>query len=164
MKIYPVKELFDGKIALSPCPQGHEKLASEIQTLKNANYKLVISMLTPEEQVKHGLTREQAICTAQGITYLNFPIRDEIADSDSETMRFIQLVSSELQQTLSDENTKVLFHCRGGVGRSSMLIALVMAQFGYDVEQVFQWITLARGETAPESNAQLEWVKKLTDN
>ncbi len=79
MKIYPIPQLFNGRIALSPCPQGAEKLDSEINFLKQQGYRLVVSMLTQEEQQKHQLMQEQTICENYQIDYLNYPIRDEIA-------------------------------------------------------------------------------------
>ncbi len=162
MNIYPINDLFNGRIALSPCPLGNEKLADEIQLLQQQNYKLVISMLTVEEQVKHGLTAEFEQCAIHGISYLNYPIKDEIADNDKKTLEFVKKAIAEIQQLANHE--KILFHCRGGVGRSSMMIALVMASFGYDVNEIFTKITHARGEQAPETKNQLQWVKKLASN
>ncbi len=162
MEIYPIPNLFNSCIALAPCPLGNEKLADEIKSLQQQNYKLVISMLTVEEQEKHGLTAESKQCAIHGITYLNYPIRDEVADSDSATIDFVDKVVTHIKQLANDD--KILFHCRGGVGRSSMMIALVMASFGYDVDEVFAKITHARGEHAPETKNQLQWVKKLASN
>ncbi len=159
MNIYPINDLFNGRIALSPCPLGDEKLADEIKSLQQKNYKLIISMLTAEEQEKHGLTAEYEQCVINNIVYLNYPIKDEIADNDKKTLEFVTKVIAEIQQLTNNE--KILFHCRGGVGRSSMMIALVMASFGYDVNEVFAKITHARGEQAPETKNQLQWVKKL---
>ncbi len=159
MEIYPIPNLFNSRIALAPCPLGDEKLADEIKSLQQQNYKLVISMLTAEEQEKHGLTAESEQCVIHGITYLNYPIRDEVADSDNATLEFLAKVVTHIKQLANDD--KILFHCRGGVGRSSMVIALVMASFGHDVDEVFAKITHARDEQAPESDEQLYWVRGL---
>ncbi len=161
MKIYPINDLFNARIALAPCPLGNEKLANEIKSLQQQNYKLVISMLTDEEQEKHGLTAESEQCAIHAITYLNYPIRDEVANSDNATLEFVAKVVTHIKQLAN--NDKILFHCRGGVGRSSMMIALVMASFGYDVDEVFAKITHARGEQAPESDEQLHWVRGLAE-
>ncbi len=162
MKTYPIHDLFNGRISLSPCPLGHERLVDEIKSLKEQNYKLVISMLTAEEQEKHGLIAEFKQCTMNNIVYLNYPIKDEIADNDKKTLEFVTKVVAEIQQLANNE--KILFHCLGGVGRSSMMIALVMASFGYDVDEIFAKITHARGEQAPETNNQFQWVKKLSNS
>ncbi len=161
MEIYPIPNLFNSLIALAPCPLGNEKLADEIKSLQQQNYKLVISMLTDEEQEKHGLTAESEQCAIHGITYLNYPIRDEVADSDSATIEFVVKVVTHIKQLPNDD--KILFHCRGGVGRSSMMIALVMANFGHDVDEVLAKVTHVRGEQAPESDEQLHWVRGLAE-
>lgn len=163
MKTYTIPDLFDGRISLSPCPQGtegEEQLDSEIKSLQQQGYQLVISMLTNEEQEKHCLTAESNLCAKYAIQYLNFPIRDEVADSDEKTIQFVTKVVRKIKGLAKNE--RVLFHCRGGVGRSSMMIALVMARLGYDVDEIFTRITQARGEQAPESEEQLNWVKKLS--
>ncbi len=161
MKIYPVANLFNGRIALSPHPQGAEKLDSEINFLQRQGYRLVVSMLTPEEQQKHQLTQEKAICESYQISYLNYPIRDEIADSDEETIAFVQRVKRHIDK-LTDKD-KILFHCRGGVGRSSIMIALVVASDEWPVDKIFALLTEARGETTPESLVQRLWVKQLNE-
>ncbi len=160
MNIYPVTTLLNGRIALAPCPKGGEALEGEISFLRQNGYRLVISMLTPEEQQQHGLTEEQAICERHHIGYLNYPIRDEVADSDEATLAFVHKVRQQIEQLADEEN--ILFHCRGGVGRSSMMIALVLANDELPVGDIFAQLTKARGETTPESTEQLQWVSTLS--
>lgn len=157
MKIYPINDLFDGRFALAPHPKGGDMLNSEILDIKKAGYSLLVSMLTAEEQESLQLTEEKALCNSNGLSFLNYPIRDEVADSDDATIEFVELVCTEL-----NKHKKVLIHCRGGVGRSSMIIALVLARKGIPLEQVFTSISQARGEKTPESDFQYSWVEQLT--
>lgn len=164
MKIYSIEELYDGRMAIAPCPLGNEVLDKQIQSLQQRSYALVVSMLTREEQEKHGLNKESDICANHGIAYLNYPIRNEVAESDISTIAFVNKVADLIEALSKDK--KVLFHCRGGVGRSSMMLTLVLARLSpnfYDVDDVFAKITQARGEQTPESDEQLVWVKRLVN-
>ncbi|WP_461534931.1 protein-tyrosine phosphatase family protein [Spongorhabdus nitratireducens] len=140
-----------------PHPRGGELLSSEISRLKQLGFEAVISMLTPEEQQALNLLDEAACCEAAGLVYLNFPIRDEVADSDLATCRFID----QLEQ-LQQHKHKIVFHCRGGVGRSSMILSLLAARLGVKPEHSFELISRSRGEQAPESEYQKQWVIKLS--
>lgn len=159
MKIFPIPDLFDGRVAISPCPKGGEDLDNEIHFLQQQGYRLVVSMLSVEEQEVHRLMQEGKVCSEYAIQYLNFPIYGEVSDNDEQTLAFVKQVKTQINELV--ETDKVLFHCRGGVGRSSMIIALVIANEQLSIDEVFAKITLARGEKAPESDTQRQWVKGL---
>ncbi|MGY0216571.1 protein-tyrosine phosphatase family protein [Endozoicomonadaceae bacterium StTr2] len=154
--IYTITGLCNDRFSIMPHPRGGELLSSEISRLKQLGFEAVISMLTPEEQQALNLLDEAACCEAAGLVYLNFPIRDEVADSDLATCRFID----QLEQ-LQQHKHKIVFHCRGGVGRSSMILSLLAARLGVKPEQSFELISHSRGERAPESENQKQWVIKL---
>lgn len=160
MNIYPIAGLLNNNFAIAPCPKGNDMLANEIISLKNQGYDIVVSMLTAQEQELHGLKEEKAICEANGIRYINYPIRDEVAENDDATIEFVRKLK-EIFDDCYEPQTKVLFHCRGGVGRSSMMLALTMANYGINVDDIFEKISRARGEDTPETTYQLKWVKEL---
>ena len=155
--IYEIAGLCGNRFSIMPHPQGGDLLESEIQRFKLDGFGAVVSMLTLHEQEELGLLNERRYCEACEIDYLNFPIRDEIADSDQDTIEFIDTL-----EILQKGKDKILFHCRGGVGRSSMILSLVAARLGVPPEESFELISKSRGEMAPESCRQNEWVTKLS--
>lgn len=155
--IYKIEGLCDDQFAIMPHPQGGYFLEQGIEEIKVAGYEIVVSMLTSEEQVELELLAEGEVCQDKGILYLNFPIRDEVADSDRNVLQFIDSLA-----LLQKKNRKIVFHCRGGVGRSSMMLSLLAARLGVKPEVSFELITQSRGERAPETEFQRQWVTKLS--
>ena len=154
--IYKIEGLCGGRFSIMPHPQGGEALEEEVLNFKRKQIEVVISMLTTEEQLELKLTREKQLCEEHGIIFLNYPIKDEVADSDQDTIEFID----EIEKHLTVQK-QFLFHCRGGVGRSSMILSLVCARLGIDPQISFDLISISRGETAPESEFQKRWVQQI---
>jgi protein-tyrosine phosphatase len=53
------------------------------------------------------------------------------------------------------------FHCRAGIGRSSMLAALVLTSLGWKPDPAFQAISESRGCLVPDTFEQEQWVKDV---
>tara|TARA_B100000678_G_C17846376_1_gene357335 strand:+ start:69 stop:554 length:486 start_codon:yes stop_codon:yes gene_type:complete len=156
--IYKIEGLCDNQFAIMPHPQGGDYLEQSIEEIRLSDYDVVVSMLTSEEQAELELLAEEEVCQNKGVLYLNFPIRDEVADSDTEVMQFIDSLA-----LLQQEKRKIVFHCRGGVGRSSMMLSLLAARLGVEPETSFELITRSRGEQAPETEFQRQWVTRLAE-
>ena len=139
-----------------PHPKGGVSLADEVKNWKINEIDIVISMLTLEEQKELDLIKEATLCKKYGITFLNFPIRDEVADSIDKTVAFIDKLEGYLSQ-----KKHFLFHCRGGVGRSSMMLSLIAARLGISPDRSFELISKSRGEKAPESHYQRQWINEI---
>lgn len=156
-KIYKIKGLCDDQFAIMPYPKGGDFLEQSVEEVMLLGYEIVVSMLTSEEQAELELLAEGEVFQNKGILYLNFPIRDEVADSDSEVVGFVDSLEQSHKKT-----NKMLFHCRGGVGRSSMMLSLLTARLGVEPETSFELITRSRGEQAPETEFQRQWVARLS--
>lgn len=155
--IYKIEGVCDDQFAIMPHPQGGDFLEQSIEEIKLAGYEIVVSMLTSEEQVELELLAEEEVCQDKGVLYLNFPIRDEMADSDTDVMQFIGSLA-----LLQQEKRKIVFHCRGGVDRSSMMLSLLAARLGVEPGNSFELITQSRGKKAPETEFQRQWVTRLS--
>lgn len=156
--VYRIRNLCNDRFAIMPHPKGGDLLEIELEAIKRQGFEAVISMLTLEEQRELDLVKERPVCLSKGLVYLNYPIEDEIARSDKDTQEFIDGLY-ELQK----QKMNILFHCRGGVGRSSMIVALLAARLGVRPKLTFELISKYRGETAPETEIQKQWVFELAD-
>ncbi|OVE82025.1 hypothetical protein BVY03_01895 [bacterium K02(2017)] len=154
-QIYLIEGLCDNRFSIMPHPNGSD-LISEIKNWNSLGIEVVVSLLTPQEQSELHLLKEKELCQSNGILYFNYPIKDEVPDSKRDTIDFINKLKE-----ISDSKQKFIFHCRGGVGRSSMMLALLLSKYGVDCKESFRLISQARGELAPESDEQMLWVKAL---
>jgi ADP-ribosyl-[dinitrogen reductase] hydrolase len=74
--------------------------------------------------------------------WLHLPIPD-VSKPEPELDAKRQTVSKHLRSRL-DEGENILIHCRGGAGRSSMVAARLLVEFGVDAETA-----IARGSCCP---------------
>jgi protein-tyrosine phosphatase len=51
----------------------------------------------------------------------------------------------------------VVVHCRGGVGRSSVVAAALLVGLGAEPRPAFATIGQARGRRVPETRSQRDW-------
>jgi protein-tyrosine phosphatase len=60
-----------------------------------------------------------------------------------------------------EEGKNVAVHCRQGIGRSGSIAAGVLVTSGIGVEKAIEAVSTARGETIPETAAQIQWLHHL---
>jgi protein-tyrosine phosphatase len=113
--------------------------------------------LTPAEEAELELRGEADRCRAAGLEFHSFPIPDRGVPRSRSGMA--QLVG-RLDAALA-VGKNVAVHCRQGLGRSSMLVALLLVSREVDPIEAFRRIGSARGTTVPETAEQLEWVAKV---
>jgi protein-tyrosine phosphatase len=143
-----------GRLAIAAHPPAGDRLESAIAGWKFQDIHRVVSLLEPEEAASLGLAREPSLCRAHGIAFVSFPIPDFGVPTSVPD-------AAELAGNLSDGIARaqaVMLHCRGGVGRSSLLAACILVVSGHATERAFEMIAAARGVGVPETPAQRDWV------
>ena len=58
---------------------------------------------------------------------------------------------------------RILIHCRGGCGRSGMIVLRIMIEFGEDPEEALERLRKIR-PCAVETEAQENWAKSPKEN
>jgi protein-tyrosine phosphatase len=135
-------------------------LAAAIQSLRQVGVNTLVSLLPPLEATQLHLEAEAAHCQAHGINFVAFPIPDfGIPASITAAKRLVQQVATAL-----NDNQQVVIHCHGGRGRSSLLAAAVLTQYGLSPQTAFTTIGQARGCDVPETEAQFAWVVAFAEN
>ncbi len=115
---------------------------------------MLVSLLTDDEVHDLFLQEEAAACKHAGIEFVSFPIQDlKAPPSIPETARFVRDLKRKI-----DSGGTVAIHCRGGIGRSSVIAACVLALEGVPSEVAFDRISIARGWEVPNTGEQREWV------
>jgi len=143
-----------GSLAIVPRPRGGDWLEDEVCGWRSAGIDVIASLLTDDEVTELGLAQQPALCRANGIEYLSFPIVDRsVPASQSSTLDFVRKLDHMLAAGKS-----VAIHCRQGIGRSALMAACLLALAGIDPQTAFQRIGAARGCPVPETRDQKQWV------
>ena len=75
-EIYWVQGPWTGRLAIMPRPRGGDWLEDEVRDWRSAGIDVVVCTLTSDEVAELNLAQEAALCEANGIEYLAFPIVD----------------------------------------------------------------------------------------
>lgn len=145
------------RIGILPRPRGGDWLDDEIASLAAQGVDVLVSLLTQDEAADLELVDEAASCKANGIEYISFPIDDRsVPDERRAVGKLIDQICQALEMKLG-----VAIHCRAGIGRSSMIAALVLAAIDIPIDGAFRMIADSRGCDVPDTPQQREWVKKF---
>jgi protein-tyrosine phosphatase len=145
-----------GRIGIATRPRGGDWLKNDIHSLHKAGTNLLVSMLTPDESRELQLEMEEKLCHDEGIDYQLVPIQDRGVPSNMRNLAGLALQWAKLLEN----GTNIIFHCRQGIGRSAMMVALVLVTFGMEVDSAFQIIEKARGRPVPDTEEQRIWVEQ----
>jgi protein-tyrosine phosphatase len=139
-------------------PLGGDELMEEIENWKKLEVDTIVSFLTDEENEELGLEYERMDCRREGFDFIKFPIEDrQVPDSYLKTKELIKILIDKI-----NENKKILMHCRGGVGRVSIISASVLSALnGISANQSFEDISKIRGFHVPDTDEQIVWTEEF---
>ena len=124
---------------------------------RQAGLDVVVSLLEKEEASQLELADEGSRANSQKIHFIWFPIPDRGVPAS--TQAALLLLRSIAEALEAGKNVAV--HCRQGVGRSGLIAAGVLMASGIGVEKAIEIVSAARGQTVPETPAQLQWIHQL---
>ncbi|MBX2843816.1 MAG: dual specificity protein phosphatase family protein [Flammeovirgaceae bacterium] len=80
---------------------------------------------------------------------------DRSTPEDSNSFfKFITKIENALTET-----NKVVFHCRMGIGRTSMVAAALLIKHGFNPNEIFDILSHHRTLSVPDTEDQIRWVK-----
>lgn len=127
------------KFIFTPCP-GTKGVSIEdsVAQLKEAGASAILTLMYDEEMIKHNAQSLAGISKSNEVEWYQLPISDDEAPNQDFELPFKQHLS-RLKQVLTEKGT-IAVHCKGGSGRTGLVIALLMLELGLDksfvVEQV----------------------------
>jgi len=151
--VYWISAAQPHRIAIVARPRGSDWLEDDLKRLSSEGIGALVSMLTPEEAAELGLSEEGRLCDQCGISFFNLPIADRSVPNEFEIGA---LLDTLVDQVLIGKG--VGFHCRAGIGRSSMMAALVLGRLGWTADAAFRAISESRGCRVPDTLEQEQWV------
>lgn len=144
-----------GILALCPLPGAGGDYAGDMDHLHDWQPGLVISMTTEVEHVAAGAVGLGQKFQSMGCRWVHLPTPDfgtlapDMLESWSE-------VSSMARQTLAGGG-RVLVHCKGGCGRSGMVVLRLMIEAGEMPARALKRLRSVR-PCAVETDAQMAWA------
>jgi protein-tyrosine phosphatase len=154
--VYWISAAQPHRIAIVARPRGNDWLEDDLKRLSSEGIGVLVSMLTPDEAAELGLSGEERFCDQCGISFFNLPIADRSVPNEFEIGA---LLGTLVDQVLIGKG--VGFHCRAGIGRSSMMAALVLGRLGWTPDAAFRAISAARGCQVPDTLEQEQWVQSF---
>lgn len=143
-----------GQLAIVMRPRGDDCLQADLLCLKQAGIQTIVSMLESWEAESLGLSRERAASERIGMRFLSYPIPDR--DTPSDRVSFDAFVN-ELALRLQ-EGERIGVHCRGCIGRSTIMAACSLIKLGWSPRAALRAIQDARGCTVPDTDEQRAWI------
>lgn len=156
VRLFTIERGGSGRLSTMARPPGGEELADHLRELAAAGVTTCVSMLTDAEMGELGLAGEAAAAAAAGIAFRRLPTPDFGTPSQQAALE----LAAELAAALRDD-AWVVVHCRGGIGRSTVLAAAVLICEGMTPGQAMERISAARGMTVPETASQRDFVTSL---
>jgi protein-tyrosine phosphatase len=149
-----IGEANPSRLAIVLRPRGGDGLQADLEEVRAAGIDVLVSLLTAEDADELGLTNEGRIAHELGMSFVSYPILDRCTPSD--LARFRRLVM-ELRDHVR-AGRSIGAHCRGCIGRATVLLASVMIALGWKPDEALRLIEQARGFQVPDTPEQLEWI------
>ena len=149
-----LNEAQPSQLAIILRPRGGSGLTADLQVVRDEGIHVLVSLLTPEDNDDLGLTDEGRIAEQLGIRFISYPIMDR--ETPPDLAGFRRLVTELRDLVLSGH--RIGAHCRGCIGRATVLLASVMIALGWNGEAALRVIEKARGFPVPDTAAQLQWI------
>lgn len=144
----------DSGFAIVMRPRGDHELEGDLVSLKNAGVQTIISTIEDREARVLGLTREPELAEHLGIRFISYPMRDRSTPSDREDFtRFVQSLAAQLAT-----GEKIGVHCRGCIGRSTVVTACTLITMGWNAADALDAIAVAREFPVPDTEEQRDWI------
>lgn len=155
-----------GRIGLTICPgkKGNSvfgepwdrDLATDLAVIRHWGADAVVSLIEDGEMQALGVPHFGAAVSRAGMFWHHLPISD-LAAPDAIAMTAWAALSPGLHQTL-DRGGRVLVHCRGGLGRSGVIAALLLIERGEPWSSAMRMVRDAR-PGAIETSVQEKFLK-----
>jgi protein-tyrosine phosphatase/nicotinamidase-related amidase len=146
-----------GRIGITLCPGRRDRkrsLDADLAAIKNAGAACLITLLTSHEMQALGITDLPERVRALGIEHRHVAIADgQVPSADVVTRLLADVVG------LLRGGAKVVVHCRGGLGRSGTVAALVLRELGLSADEALLRVRRARGPWAVDPGRQEALVR-----
>tara|TARA_Y100000766_G_scaffold197822_1_gene170222 strand:- start:68 stop:586 length:519 start_codon:yes stop_codon:yes gene_type:complete len=148
-------------LGISRLPGLQGNFLADIEKIFNWKPATIISLTEEKEMKDLGASDFISFIAKEKIPWLHFPIKDfGILDEKQEVLW--KPISKNIHQKIKDGD-RLLLHCRGGCGRTGMIVLRIMIEFGEDPDEALERLRKIR-PCAVETKAQENWARLLGSN
>jgi protein-tyrosine phosphatase len=151
----PVPPGVAGRLGVMPAPPGRRRLAGHLRGVRAAGVDVLVCLLPGWEAALLGLSREPDLARAAGMAFDRLPVRDHHVPRREAADPVVERLAREVRA-----GRFVVVHCRGGIGRSSVVAGAILVDLGATPAEAFTAIGAARGRRVPETPAQRRWLDR----
>jgi len=148
------------QLIFTPCPGSKGvNLEDSIKQLKQAGTSVLLTLMFLDEMSTNQLATLPDICQQHKINWLQLPIIDDEApgiDFEAHWLKYKEAIVA----ALNNQGT-VAVHCKGGTGRTGLVIALILFDLGLPSEKIINEVQKIRPK-ALRNKAQLAYFKSVT--
>mgnify|MGYP005730202745 FL=1 len=143
-------------LGMSPLPGLTGDFLADVEKIFNWNPTTIVSLTPKKEMEDLGASDFVSMIAKERIPWVHFPIKDfSIVDQQQEVLW--EKISKNINLQINNGN-RILVHCRGGCGRTGMIVLRFMIEFGEDPEKALERLRVIR-PCAIETLAQENWAK-----
>jgi protein-tyrosine phosphatase len=142
------------RLAVVLRPRGDDWLEDELLRMKQGGIQTLVSLLEEDEAASLGLAEEGSVAEKLGMQFLSYPIPDVHLPPDPDSFR---VFAAGLANRL-DAGTRVGVHCRGSIGRATVMAACTLIHLGWKPKIALEAIAAARGLAVPDTQEQEDWI------
>ena len=127
----------------TPCPGTKDvELKTSISQLKEAGTEAIVTIMYDTEMSKLGAKSLPTSCNELEVKWFQLPI----SDNDAPNNDFENAFNNNLNEILNILNNQgtVAVHCKGGSGRTGLVIGLLMIELGYEIADVINQVQKIR--------------------
>lgn len=131
------------KFIFTPCPGTKDTTAeASVAQLKQAGTQAIITLMYSTEMDDNNASDLPNICKQQQIKWFQLPISDDAApNQDFSTNWSVYL--ADIIKILEQQGT-VAVHCKGGSGRTGLVIGLLLNKLGIDKKKAKELVQSIR--------------------
>lgn len=152
-KIYTVARPGPGAVSTMSHPAGGTLLEGKLRGLRQLGVDVLVSAQTDAERVECDLVDQARTAAAVGLEFVCFPIDDMTVPDVRSAVEAVRPLHAWYRA-----GAHVVFHCRAGIGRSSLLAGLPLGMDGVEPGEAWRLISAARGFRVPDTGEQEEWL------
>lgn len=155
-QIYQVELIGSGSLSIMAKPTSGEWIEDEFRAIAKEGINRIVSLLEINEAREVGLEREKELAERNGMEFISYPIPDRgLPKSIGDFSKFTKRLYHEAAGGVT-----TVIHCRAGIGRTGLVAAGVLLQWGFEPERAFALISSKRGIIVPDTDEQRNWLIK----
>ncbi|WP_026959151.1 dual specificity protein phosphatase family protein [Aliagarivorans taiwanensis] len=141
--VFPIAITDDAQLLLCPCPGTKDAdLSSSLQQLSQANSGAVLTAMTSEELAANGVDAIGKTSVIFDMQWFHLPIEDDTVPGEEWEARFQGFLPRFKQ--LINSGVNLAIHCKGGSGRTGLIAARLLLEYGVELDEAIARIRTVR--------------------